>query len=350
MAINPETLRIERELAAMLTGVTDAQTTALVAAWVNAYETVATELDAAIFELTTAAQERGRVTRSMVLRSQRLTAARAAVAQALEQVAERTGLIITADLAQVIEHAVVAEQGMILSQLGGVRRADLAASLVRADAGQVAAMVQRATEQITALSWPIGAEAYAAVQTELLRGIAVGDNPRRAARRMLRSVEDRFEGGLQRALVVARTETLDATRAAAQAVDQANADVVAGWTWTAHFGDTRTCPACLSMHGSQFPVDQPGPQGHQQCRCARVPRTKSWAELGFEGIPDPPDAIPDAEAWFEGLSEARQVEILGPARFEAWKAGNYPMEQWATRRETDGWRPSYVVSPAPAAA
>lgn len=84
------------------------------------------------------------------------------------------------------------------------------------------------------------------------------------------------------------------------------------------------------------------------CRCARVPRTKSWADLGFEGIPDPPDTTPDAEAWFNNLTTTQQTEILGPKRFEAWSRGDYPMSDWARRRSNAGWRDSYVVSPPPA--
>lgn len=83
------------------------------------------------------------------------------------------------------------------------------------------------------------------------------------------------------------------------------------------------------------------------CRCARVPRTKSWAELGFPGITDPPSTMPDAAAYFDGLTADQQREILGPKRHDAWQRGDYAMDQWAHRRSTDGWRDSFVVSPAP---
>ena len=349
MAVNRSTLRIEAELAAFLTEVTDRQTRALVEAWATAWDRVAAEVDAAAMDLVIAA-DGGRVTRTMVYRSQRAQAALAVMADTLEQLAQNAGITITTDLVDVITAAADAELTMIHSQLAGVRRAELAANLVRADAGQVAAMVQRATEQITALTVPLAAEATAAIQRELLAGIAIGTNPRQAARRMVRGIEDQFLGGLNRALVISRTEMLDATRAAQKRVDEANTDVLAGWVWVAHFGDTRTCRSCIAQHGTVHPIDAPGPLDHQQGRCARVPKTKSWAELGFSGIEDPPDATPDADVWFNGLSEAKQREILTDRGFDAWKAGDYPREQWASRRETDGWRPSYAPSRPPATA
>lgn len=348
MAINRQTLAIEAELNRYLAGVTDQQTRALVEAWSLAWDQVASEVEAAALDLVNAAGE-GRVTRTMVLRSQRAQAALDALGGTLDTVAAQAGFTINADLTDVITAATQAEVDMIASQLTGTRRTELRANLVRADPGQVAAMVQRATERITSLTLPLGAEATAAVRRELLRGIAVGTNPRQAARRMVRGIEDQFLGGLNRALVISRTELLDATRAAQQATDQANTDVLAGWTWVAHLGP-RTCRSCIAQHGTIHPIDEPGPLDHQQGRCARVPRTRTWAELGFEGIEDPPDSTPDAEAWFNSLSEDQQRSILTDRGYDAWRAGQYPREAWTTRRETDGWRDSMAPSRPPVAA
>jgi len=345
VAINRQTLAIEAELNRYLAGVTDQQTRALVEAWSLAWDQVAHEIDAAALDLVNAAGE-GRVTRTMVLRSQRAQAALDVLGGTLDTVAAQAGFTINADLTDVITAATQAEVDMIASQLTGTRRAELRANLVRADPGQIAAMVERATQRITSLTRPLGAEATAAVRRELLRGIAVGTNPRVAARRMVRGIEDQFLGGLNRALVISRTELLDATRAAQQATDQANTDVLAGWAWVAHLGP-RTCRSCIAQHGTIHPIDEPGPLDHQQGRCARVPRTKTWAELGFEGIEDPPDSTPDAEAWFNSLTADEQRGILGDKGYEAWQRGDYPISAWSTRREADGWRDSFAPSRPP---
>lgn len=345
MSINRATLRIEREMHALTGTILDAQTRALVEAWVIAWDQVVAQVDAAALELANAAQG-GRVTRTMVIRSRRAQAALEAVAAALDGLSAQTGRVISADLVQAITAAAAAEVDMVASQLTGSRRAELAASLVRADPRQIQAMIERATQRITALSYPIGPEATAAIRRELLRGIAVGENPLPVARRMVRGIEDRFNGGLQRALVISRTEMLSAMREASYQADQANKSVLTGWTWMAHL-DLSTCPSCVGMHGQEFPVEEPGPYDHQQGRCARVPKTKTWEELGFPGVQDPADLTPDADEWFDGLTDDQQQSLLGPARFDAWKAGEYPRDQWSTRRENPGWRDSYVPSRPP---
>lgn len=343
--VNRATLRVEGELQRYLSEVLDGQTRAVVAAWGTAWDRAQAELDAALLDLASTAEDR--ITRTMVLRSQRAQAGLASLAEALEIAAMQSGQAITADLQRVIEAAAEAEYEMLATQTGP-RRGVLMADLIRADPGQVAAMVQRATETITALTLPLAAETTATIRAELLRGITVGDNPRTAARRMVRAAEDKTNFGLARAMTISRTEMLDATRTAAQHVDARNGSLVAGWTWVAAL-TPRTCPACLSMHGRVFPTSEPGPLGHQQCRCARVPITKSWRDLGID-LPDTPRAVPDAEAFFRGLPESQQVAILGQQRHQAWLAGDYPMERWATRRRNEGWRDSYVVSRAPKAA
>src|SRR5690606_5823413 len=213
-----------------------------------------------------------------------------------------------------------------------------------------AAIINRTAERIHALSIPLTDEAIASMRANLVRGLAAGDNPRVTAARMLRETERTFNGGLTRTLRISRTETLDAMREASRLFDVANKDVLAGgWTWTASLSE-RTCSACWAMHGTDFPLAQPGPAGHQNCRCTRVPRVKTWEELGFTGIEEPPSLLPDAETTFGQLDQSAQLNILGPKRFEAWQAGDYPMADWAVRKDNPDWRPSWVVSPAPAAA
>ena len=99
------------------------------------------------------------------------------------------------------------------------------------------------------------------------------------------------------------------------------------------------------MHGTQHPVTDPGPLGHPNCRCARVPVLKSWRDLGID-IDEPDDILSNAGDTFAALPKERQLQVLGPQRWAAWDRGDYPMGSWASRRENSGWRPSYVTSPA----
>jgi len=345
MALNPTTLRVESELNTFLTGVTDAQTRAITAAWVDAWDSVVRELEAATSDLALAAQS-DRITRTQILRSQRATAALESTKGALEYAALTSEKVVSADVLAVLQQAMESEEAMIASQLTGVKRAELSAALIRADEKQIGELVMRSTQQITALSLPLAAQTYDTVRRELLKGIALGTNPRTAARRMVAAAEDHVNFGLSRALTIARTEMLDAARAAAQAVDKANADVLAGWVWVAHL-DQATCRSCVAQHGELHPIDEPGPWDHQNGRCARVPKTKSWKELGFDGIDDPPDQLPNADEWFAKLRPEQQRKMLGEKGFAAWKEGRYPRSAWSSKRTTTGWRDSYGPSRPP---
>jgi hypothetical protein len=157
---------------------------------------------------------------------------------------------------------------------------------------------------------------------------------------MLRNVEGAFNGGLNRALNVARTELLDAYREASAHVHTANEDVLDGWTWIATL-DRRTCPSCWGMHGTHHPLSQPGPWDHQSGRCARIPKLKSWIDLGID-LPEDEDLTPNAERRFADLSDDDQRAIMGPGRLALLKAGKVTLADLPVRRDTPAWRPSYV--------
>jgi hypothetical protein len=164
---------------------------------------------------------------------------------------------------------------------------------------------------------------------------------------MVQRAEGRFNGklGLSRALVISRTETLDAHRAAAALGMSQHADVLQDWQWHAKL-DTLTCASCWAQHGTAYPLSEPGPLDHQCGRCSRLPRTKPWAELGFD-IDEPPSVLPNAAQLFTELDAADKLKILGPARYKAYVAGDFPIEAWSVRRSSDGWRDSHVVARAP---
>lgn len=210
-------------------------------------------------------------------------------------------------------------------------------------ADQISAIVKRTTQQVTKLTWPISRAATEAMKRELVRGVAMGLNPRESARHLMQRLEGQFNGGLARALNIARTEILDAHRAAAAASQEENSETLAGWVWTAKL-DARTCPSCWAQHGQLHPLEEPGPLDHQSGRCARTPKTKSWKELGFD-VPEPADWLPDAEEAFAALSRADQLKIMGAVRLAALHRGDISWADLSKLRRTDGWRDSYGVTP-----
>lgn len=337
MTISRDVLDIETAMQSILDTILNHHTETLTAAWATAWLTVRDDLETALIALA----DGGDVPGHRIARSRRVATGLEAAGQALDQLAEQAGGVISDDTARALGLGADGELAMITSQLPPGHP-----GAARADAGQIQAMLERTTEQITATTRPISTATDAAIRAELARGMIVGDNPREAARRMVVATEGAFTGGLARALTISRTEMLDAMRAAQHATDQANPQSLAGWTWGAHL-DSRTCGACLAMHGTVWNLEDPGPEGHQNCRCARIPRTLSWAELGFPGIEEPDLAFEDAGVWFDEQDEAVQRSILGKRGHEQWQAGNFPMDQWAVRRENENWRPSYVPAKPP---
>lgn len=137
--------------------------------------------------------------------------------------------------------------------------------IVQPNPGAVAQIVERATQQITVRHYYLEAEASQAMKRALIWGTVQGRNPREMAARMVREVQGVFNGGLTRAMVIARTEMIDAYRNAQLEFDKANKDVLAGWQWQAELSSGRTCRSCLAMHGTLHDIEEPGPLGHQQC-------------------------------------------------------------------------------------
>lgn len=159
-----------------------------------------------------------------------------------------------------------------------------------------------------------GPAAQAARDT-LIQGVALGHGTRRIAADM----RDAFGGDLVRALRISRTETIGAYRRSALARYQSASNVVAEWVWVAAL-NARTCAACIAQHGSIHPLDEAF-ASHPVCRCSPAPRTRSWAELGFEGIPETRIDVESGETWFARQPAAFQKQILGPGKHTAYVEG-----------------------------
>lgn len=345
MAISRETLKRAAELRAAVADITDQRTRQLAEAWVRAFDEVAPALAAGIDDALTLAEAGRWPSRAQIVRSRRLMHALDTAVAHLEELARDAGVAIGGDASAAATAGATAQPGLIASQMpaqaGTV--AELSARFDRMDPRALEAIVTRTTQQVTALTYPISQDAYQAMLRELIRGVAVGDNPRTSASRMLARVQGKFEGGLGRALNIARSEVLDAHRAAATAAQAANADVLDGWTWSASLGP-RCCPACWSRHGTEHPLSEPGPHGHQQCRCSRMPRSKTWKQLGFN-IAEPPSVLPDARATFAAMPEKDRLAVMGARRLAALDSGAARWEDLAVHKDVRGWRDAWYVRP-----
>lgn len=329
MAFTEETLQALAEMRAAVGRLVDGQTSDIIAAWLHTLQEVRAELDA----LTDSEVDR----RRLLEESQRI------VAERIHRVVQETNTQLTTQARLMVDNALTWQEALIGTQLPPAA----SGLILRPARAAIDAIVTRTVQQITVRHYYLSAEATKAVQQSLRIGITAGLNPREAAARMVQTVEGEFNGGMTRALTIARTEMLDAHRAASHATRTANKDVLAGWVWIAKL-DARTCPSCIAQHGRLHDFDEPGPNDHHNGRCDALPKTRSWAELGFTGVDEPPGVdIQTGEDWFNQLPPSRQQEILGPRRYSAWQAGGYPPSAWSEKRSTEGWRDAWHTSPAP---
>jgi len=346
VAIRRETIRISNEINVTITGHVEDTTRQIVLAWGRAWSEIESEWRLVIADLIQQSKDGKWPPARDIRRAKRVLEVFDLTHREILQLADLGGVFITEKARQISAAENEWQRRLIASQYPTEAgdAASIAATLNRVDEHALGAIVERTTEQVTALSKPLAADATEAMKRELIRGVAIGTHPRETATRMLDRVQGRFAGGLTRAITIARTELLDAHRSGAAAAMHANADVLQGWIWVAQL-DRRTCPSCWSNHGTEHSLDEPGPIDHQQGRCARVPKTKTWADLGFPDIKEPPSILPDAETTFRTLSAADQLKVMGPVRLKALDAGLMDWNELSVRRVTPGWRDSRVPIP-----
>jgi hypothetical protein len=342
VAISRRTLRLLRSLRGQVGGAADDATRGLSRRWVQAWESLAASWRTAVGDVVALAARLERWPSVWDLR--RLSSVQAASAASEESLAE-LGAATAATAAGAAADAVAAtaavEPLIVASQYPAGYRQDAEGWLrTRLLPSALDLIIARVREQITSTTRPLSAEAAEAMRRELVRGVALGANPEDTARAMVARVQGAFEGGLARAVNIARTETLDAYRQVSHYANRQQADVLAGWRWHSTL-DSRTCVACWAMHGTVWPLDQPGPWDHQQGRCARLPVLKPWSNIGIPGN-EPADVVEDAEAKWRGMSRDEQDAAFGVARAEMVRNGRVAWADLAVLRRNSNWRPSYV--------
>lgn len=182
--------------------------------------------------------------------------------------------------------------------------------LVRIPSDELARLLGRlgAEGPLGQLFAELGPDAARRAREALITGLGSGENPLVIARRL----EDALGGNLARARTIARTETLRVYREGQIAHYNLNADVLSGWMWVAAINNTnpRPCPICIALHGRVFPLTERFFATHPNCRCSAAPvarRTRIDVERG--------------PIWFAQQPDSVQMEILGRAKFNAYKQG-----------------------------
>lgn len=151
------------------------------------------------------------------------------------------------------------------------------------------------------------------------------------------------------ASVVQTAVATTANEARAAYVD-ANSDIIDSEVWVATL-DGSTCEECAALDGTTYPAGEGDqPPAHFNCRCVRVPALNgevigtrpatSATEDQLAGLSEEDRAAKVAELtgqvpasmsyqeWLSQQSAAFQDEVLGPARGELFRTGNFPLSRF----------------------
>lgn len=340
MAVTDETLLVAAATRARLNDATLAVEVELTRAWVNAWDSLSADLQETVENILARTAKGERVPRYLLTRDERLR-------QALAQVHDTILTLVAAVNDTTVERVrstIVTASDDTRQVLTTQAPPGQALPFVQPDPDALDAIIARSGERIVALSKGLPENVMRVVRSNLMRGITVGDNPRTVAARMVRQAGTGFDGGLARAMTIARTEMLDAYRQASTLNALANKDLIVGRRWLSTLSP-RTCPSCLSKHGEVFPPDTSGPDDHPNGRCAFVDVLKPWSELGFPGINEPDPVWADRDEWWDTLHEDTKRGILGPGKYRLMADGDIGWADLSVKRSADGWRDSYVTPP-----
>ncbi|MCI4012369.1 phage minor head protein [Brevibacterium sp. ZH18] len=340
MAINELTLRRASELRAVVDEYVDASTRALTARWAQAWQEIAQEWQDTIAVVLARKAAGEPLTPAQITNLARTQRALAMTAAKLQELAAEIGPLLEDSIREVVERTADLTTGVAASQMPPVD-SKLLPSFTRVDQSALEQIIERSLGQIHASSLPLSDEAVDAMKSALIRAVPSGWGPAAAAAEMLKRTRSGFNGGLTRAMRLARTEMLDAHRAANRAQNMGNPAVTAV-VWHAELS-SRTCPSCVGKHGTEYPPDTPGPFDHQNGRCTFIPKTQSWADLGFPDIEEPPDLIQSSQDWID-QNPHDAVSALGPDRYRMLMDGDISLSDMAKRVDNPDWRPSYQAT------
>ncbi len=179
---------------------------------------------------------------------------------------------------------------------------------------------------------------------ELLQnGLALGWNPRKVAGMIHREVGM----ALTRSLRITRSEMLRAWRRSSIQGYRDQRGLVKGYKRHAQ-QDTRTCIACLLEDGHLYETEDEFTD-HVQGRCAVIPVTRSWAELGFPNIPDTNAEWEAGRDWFLRQDESTQRSILGNGMYGAWQGGEISLDDMKTLHRSQEWGDAWQAASLAAA-
>jgi SPP1 gp7 family putative phage head morphogenesis protein len=324
--IYQQAAQFQRELALSQSAAQDQ----ILASWARAYERIRVEYQGILDQVAEAHAEGRPIKPAWLYQQERLANAEATARAELARYAkEARQATLSAEQAAIgasaRHHAALGEEALA--------QANLAATFVQVNPDNLRHLAGTLADgsPLADLFNGMAEEVASQARDALLQGIALGKGPAW----MAQQIAPALDMPRHRAVTIMRTETQRVYRETARETYMANADVLQGWVWTATL-TSRTCGACISMHGTIHPVTETL-DGHPRCRCAMVPRTPSWADLGVEGVEDNRPPLESGKDWLEAQPEKVQRAILGNAKHRAWKDGEITLDDVVARTHDPAW-------------
>ena len=331
----PNLYTLNKEFRAALLAALSRASSEMVRVYGRAYVALREDLDALMGRMHQA-QSDGTFSPSWLYQERRMESLLDQVRQQIGLFSQFAGAHITAEQVRAAQLGQSQARQLVLASLGAPPGGSLA--LLHTAAVEDLAGFLSDGSPLAALLDTLAGQAAENVKDAHTSGIAAGQGPRDLAADMRRQLRGALGPPLSRALTIARTETLRAYRTASSRTYQANSDVVDGWIWTAHLS-SRTCALCIAMNGTEHPGTEEF-ASHPNCRCSPVPKTKSWQDLGIEGVPEAAAPPVSGADWFAAQDEKTQMAILGPAKFAAYKAGKLSLAGLVGKSDDSRWGPS----------
>ncbi len=73
------------------------------------------------------------------------------------------------------------------------------------------------------------------------------------------------------------------------------------------------------------------------CRCSLVPQTVSWADLGYQDVPETTVQVESGPELFAAQPDSVQLAVLGPGKYAAYKAGQITLPDLVQKTYSAQW-------------
>lgn len=170
-----------------------------------------------------------------------------------------------------------------------------------------------------------GGNTTAVIRHHMAQGVIQGLSPREVVRNITRDLAS----GTNRARLstLVRTEHMRSYRISQAQMFEEYSHAIMDYQWNASL-QTRTCLACLSLHGTVS--SEPRGKNHPNCRCIETPR-------GYF-TPERYRNTTTGEEWFAAQPVAVQRAMMpSQASYEAYKSGDLTLRDFVGERHSEVW-------------